>query len=1132
MLATRFVAALACLAASHLAFAQSLPPTPAVQVAVNPVTNKVYAVDTGANAVTVLDASTGTSKSIAVGSGPQFVAVDPTRNQVYVNNSRDASLSVIDGSTDTVVATHAIGSMGPIAIDADPANLQNVVYVVRMTTAASDEVTYFYPPTPTWYTIATDSFQPNALAVNPATHTIYVTHYATGDVRIVDGTFNGNDFPHPPSLGMWSHPFAVAANPATGKAYVITEDSRGPIGVVNSATDAVFPAVASGHAVGPRAILVNSVTNKVYAAFQNEVIVIDGATNALTYIPISGAGSGGIALGINHATNRIYAATELGTLNVIDGNSNTVESTSTIPAGTSSIGVNPVTNTLYLYANGLTALAGAAGTPTSVPITTSIAPLAGNSSGPSGSIALSASTTFAGLPVRKVYYRLDSTSGAWTEAANSGGGFTASFSSLAPGSHTLYAFAVDDQVAPLNTSPGSNPLVGAIASYTFTVSGATVTPSVSLASSANPSNPGQSVTFTASVSGSAGTATGTATFLDGTATLCNAVALASGAASCATSTLSAGSHTVTARYSGDASYASATSGAVTQTVKGTATLALASSANPSNAGQSVTFTATASGSLGTPSGSVAFLDGATTICASAMLSSGSASCVTSSLAAGSHSITVRYAGDATYAGSTSSVLTQSVQAIPTVSVSSSPNPSTEGQAVSFSLSVSGSSGTANGTVDVLDGGVTLAGCASLTLSAGAASCSSSALAAGSHSITARYSGDAVYASAASTPLSQSVAGAKIAATVALSSSKNPSNEGDAIGFTATIGGSGATPTGTVSFLDGGNAIAGCISLALSGGTATCAAGALASGTHPITAQYSGDGAYNAGNSSVLNQVVNAVTQGSADLSVALRAGSQDGTAGKDVVVTLDLGNAGPDDATSVTLTAPLPANAAFVWAPPACSFDGASVTCAAGTLTSGAATSFIVVFRPIAAGSMTANASIASAQGDPASGNNTASLSFTIVAPPVAKAVPRYRLYNPISLEHLFTTDLNEYNVLGAGGVWVQEGQSGSVLDNPGSFNGVAATPYYRLYNTASLWHHWTTDPNEYYTLVVFAGWNGEGVDGYLLPQATAGATQLYRLVYPNGTGLHHWTIDRNEYDTLIATYGWVGEGGSGFVLD
>jgi hypothetical protein len=91
--------------------------------------------------------------------------------------------------------------------------------------------------------------------------------------------------------------------------------------------------------------------------------------------------------------------------------------------------------------------------------------------------------------------------------------------------------------------------------------------------------------------------------------------------------------------------------------------------------------------------------------------------------------------------------------------------------------------------------------------------------------------------------------------------------------------------------------------------------------------------------------------------------------------------------------------------------------------------------------------------------------------------------------------------------------------------------PYYRLYDTSTKWHHWTTDANEYYTLIQSPNWNGEGVDGYILPTQGVGSIPLYRLNYPALGSLHHWTIDSVEYSSLIASYGWIGEGGSGFVI-
>jgi hypothetical protein len=75
--------------------------------------------------------------------------------------------------------------------------------------------------------------------------------------------------------------------------------------------------------------------------------------------------------------------------------------------------------------------------------------------------------------------------------------------------------------------------------------------SVSVLSSINPSNPGQAVTFTATVAGTP-MPTGTVTFQDGGVALGAPVALVAGSAQVTTNTLSTGVHQITALYSGDA----------------------------------------------------------------------------------------------------------------------------------------------------------------------------------------------------------------------------------------------------------------------------------------------------------------------------------------------------------------------------------------------------------------------------------------------------------------------------------------------------------------------------------------------------------------------------------------------------
>jgi hypothetical protein len=214
---------------------------------------------------------------------------------------------------------------------------------------------------------------------------------------------------------------------------------------------------------------------------------------------------------------------------------------------------------------------------------------------------------------------------------------------------------------------------------------------------------------------------------------------------------------------------------------------------------------------------------------------------------GTHGITAVYSGDANFISSTSPILTQTINQGATAAViASSANSSVAGEDVSYSATVSAvapASGTPTGRVAFLDGASTIAGCATQALVFGMASCTVTYAGAGTHGITAVYSGDADFAGSTSAPLVQHVVLADSATTV--TSPASTWAAGQAGIFKATVSPvwpAHVTPTGTAVFMDAGAPIPGCAARPVASGTASCSVVFMGTGTHAITAVYNGDAA--------------------------------------------------------------------------------------------------------------------------------------------------------------------------------------------------------------------------------------------------------------------------------------------------
>ncbi|HLJ94566.1 MAG TPA: Ig-like domain-containing protein [Gemmataceae bacterium] len=487
----------------------------------------------------------------------------------------------------------------------------------------------------------------------------------------------------------------------------------------------------------------------------------------------------------------------------------------------------------------------------------------------------------AGTPTGTVQFQIDGANvGSPVSVGTASGLTTASFSiaTLMVGTHTIKANYNGD---------------GSFAGSSGTLSGGQVvnkaSTSTAVTSSGSLSVFGQSATFTATISvltPGAGTPTGMVQFqIDGNnAGSPVSVTTAAGltTASFSITTLAVGTHTITASYTGDGSFASSLGTSTNgQTVnKANTSTAVSSSASSSVFGQPVTFIATISilpPGAGTPTGTVQFqIDGnnvGSPVSVSATGGVTTASLTTATLAVGTHTITANYNGDGSFTGSrgTSSNGQTVNKASTSTAVSTSANPAVFGQSVAFTATLTANapgSGVPSGTVQFQIDGNNLG--SPVTLSGGqATSFTISSLAVNGHSIKVVYSGDTSFAASSGT-MTQTVTQA--ATRTSVTSSVNASVFGQSVTFTATISvqspGVGM-PTGTVQFQIDGTNSGNPVSVSTSGGvtTALLSTAGLSVGTHTIRANYSGDTNFASSNGTLSGgQTVNRASTSSAVIS--------------------------------------------------------------------------------------------------------------------------------------------------------------------------------------------------------------------------------------------------------------------------
>ncbi len=277
--------------------------------------------------------------------------------------------------------------------------------------------------------------------------------------------------------------------------------------------------------------------------------------------------------------------------------------------------------------------------------------------------------------------------------------------------------------------------------------------------------------------------------------------------------------------------------------KAPSTAALASSLNPSFAGQAVTFKAAVKSTIGIPiDGEIVTFRSGSLVLGTSPLRGGMASLTTSSLLPRTQVISAAYSGDANLMPSTAS-LAQVVNGYATsVAIASSLNPSVFGQPISWIAqvhSVGPTTPTGNVTLrwsrdgrnfNIGTAPINAAGVATLTRSNLNADPTGEP-----YPLVAVYSGDATNLGSTSAILSQDVLQAK--STASITSSVNPSKQGQPVTFTARINSPTVLVTGPVTFSMGYTVLG---TAQLAGGVAKFTTSGLPIGLDRIKVTYAGD----------------------------------------------------------------------------------------------------------------------------------------------------------------------------------------------------------------------------------------------------------------------------------------------------
>ena len=304
--------------------------TEPVDIAVNPQTNTIYKLNYYSDTLdtsTIDESEISSSEPIHI-LGPTSIATDiyesPLGGLVFVTSNLESRISVIDGSSNEIIRSIKVGNQ-PNNIAVNP--ITNTIYV-----SSSGDCN-------------------GSNSSNQTSSTICVIDYSTNSTGMIDDNENSSfRYILLDSIIVDKPVRELAVNPLTNTLYVSTYSSD-TISVIDGSSNEIVRSIKVGNQ--PNNIAVNPLTNTLYVStYSSDIIsVIDGSSNEIIHkvkvdpLPVD--------MAVNSKANRVYVASsgDNSSISIIEGDTNEVIRKVSI-ARPVAVEIDPFDGVLYVRHDG------------------------------------------------------------------------------------------------------------------------------------------------------------------------------------------------------------------------------------------------------------------------------------------------------------------------------------------------------------------------------------------------------------------------------------------------------------------------------------------------------------------------------------------------------------------------------------------------------------------------------------------------------------------------------------------------------------------------------------------------------------------------------------------------------------